>query len=236
MTKYAPFLIFEGIDHCGKTTQLRRTADFLAHNQIPFVTEKEPGSTALGGTLRRLLKEPVTVYNAMNATFTGHPDFTPLDVNQVRTGLSEMHLFLAARSNFLELLVRPRLEKGITVLADRCGDSTETYQGGGTYEGNTAVIAHIRANNAFLFKKAGVPPGLTFLLDIPYEVMMQRAQGDKLDAFESRGKDYFDRVRAAYLTLAREEPGRITLIDGTLLPDTIFTEHIEPALRRLYKL
>lgn len=236
MTLPPPFLTFEGMDYCGKTTQLKKTAAFLDQHAFPYVMVKEPGSTSLGGTLRRILKEPDAVYRAMNAVFNGNSDFDLLDVHQQRTAFAEMHLFFASRADFLELIVNPNLTNGKSVLADRGGDSTTAYQGGGACRGDREVIEHIRMNNAALLRRAGVSRGLTFLFDIPYATMLERAKGQRLDVMEQKGPDFFERVRATYLTLAREEPERITLIDGTRPADVIFTQYLEPHLKRIYNL
>lgn len=228
------FITFEGIDTCGKTTQLKKAAEFLAQHNIPHVVEKEPGSTALGGTLRRILKEPAEVYHAMNLFFANNTDFTHLDIHQKRTPEAELFLFLASRADFLHHVVVPQRKQGKSVLSDRFSDSTRTYQGGGLYQSNPEDLAFIQLAHAFLFRKNNIQPDLTFLLDIPVPVMKQRSQGQRLDAIEERGDAYFERVRQAYLTIAKQEPERVVSIDGTQSIDTIFVEHLKPHLQALY--
>ena len=196
------FITFEGIDTCGKTTQLKKAAAFLAQHQISHVVEKEPGSTALGGTLRRILKEPAEIYHAMNLFFTNNPDFTHLNIHQERTPEAELFLFLASRADFLNHIVCPQLQQNKSVLADRFFDSTRTYQGGGLYHNDPEDLAFIQLAHEFLFRKNNVRPDLTFVLDIPVPVMKQRSRGQRLDAIEQRGDAYFERVRQAYLDIA----------------------------------
>lgn len=235
------FITFEGLDNCGKTTQIRKLSAYLSGRGIPHRVEREPGSTALGGALRRLLKDPVDVYRALNTAFAEHLDHTTLALDQPRTSEAEVFLFLAARAEFIDHIVLPTLHQGMSLLADRFSDSTEAYQGGGLFShdiGMQKLIFH--AHDILLGKEARpgltARPDLTFFLDIPYETMLLRAGTEERDFIERRGKDYFDRVRAAYLYLTHERPDRMVLVDGTTSIDALFLRSILPPVHRLYGL
>ncbi len=231
----ARLITFEGLDNCGKTTQIERLGNYLTQRGIPFVVEREPGGTSLGNTLRRVLKNPAAVYQALNTAFAHRPDFTQLAVNQERTSEAELFLFLAARAEFIQRVLQPNLTRGISVIADRFMDSTEAYQGGGLYNADPRVIKLIQSVHAFLLRDAH-KPDFTFLLDIPYSVMVDRSAPGEHDFIEQRGQAYFDRVRAQYQAIARREPERVCLLDGTQSIDAIFQNGIVPRLRELYRL
>ena len=119
----ARFISFEGLDGCGKTTQIKKLGAYLAQSRIPHALTHEPGGTALGGALRRILKDPRSVYRAFNGVFAGHPDFQTLNEDEQRFSASELLLFLAARAEFVAQVVQPHLEQDVSVLTD----SDEVY-------------------------------------------------------------------------------------------------------------
>lgn len=228
------FISFEGIDNCGKTTQIKRLEAYLKERDIPVMVAREPGGTALGETLRKILKHPEKVYHLINKSYPRESDFLPLQENQKRTPISETLLFLTARAEFMHHLVLPNLEKGITVIADRLGDSTRAYQGGGRYASKSDIIRIINALNDFVLQERW--PDKTFFLDIPYEVMIQRSQGEELDYMEKLGRDFFERTRREYQRIALENPRRVISVDGTLSQEAIFNHGILPHIKELYHL
>lgn len=235
MTYQARFISFEGLDGSGKTTQLRKLGAYLAAREVPHILTHEPGGTALGGALRRLLKEPTLVYRALNGTFEGNPDFQTLNEDELRTHQAEILLFLASRADFVAKIVQPNLHRGVSVITDRFLDSTAAYQGGGLFKGDASVLSLIDHIHALILDPCG-KPSLTFLLDISYGTMLLRAKESdtKLDFIERRGKDYFERVQAEYRSIAVREPQRVVLIDGCKSPDDIFDNDITPHIQRLY--
>lgn len=182
------FLTFEGGDGTGKTTQLERLATALREAGWSVVATREPGGTPLGQALRQWLLD--------------HPfSLSP------RT---ELLLYLAARAQHVESLIRPALEAGHIVLCSRFSDSTLAYQGGGL----GLEEGWIRRLDAFA--TGGLRPDLTILLDLPPEEGLRRiAARESLDRVESRRLEFHRRVRATFLRLAQEEPERFLVLDAT---------------------
>jgi len=173
---YCPpmFIVFEGVDGAGKTTQLTQLVKWLEQRGTSVVTCKDPGSTKLGEALRSILLNSVD---------------TPISMR------AEMMLFTTARAQLVNEIVRPALAAGKTVVLDRYIYSTIVYQG----------------------------PDLTFVIDLPVDVSMQRL-GDSLDRMESRGQEYFEKVRAGFIAESKRSPKGIELIDGNRPPEEIQVE------------
>lgn len=226
------FISFEGIDNCGKTTQIQKLEAYLKERSIPIIIAREPGGTALGEALRWIIKQPDAICDLFNDQLAVFPDFKPLPYDQERTPEAETLLFLTARAEFMKHIVLPHLEKGVTVIADRLGDSTRAYQGGGRYQSRPEIIRIINTLNDFVLQ--GRWPDKTFFLDIPYEVMLQRSQGAELDAMEKRGREFFERTRREYHGIALENSGRVVSIDGTLSIEDIFNHSILSHIQQLY--
>lgn len=231
----AKIITFEGLDGSGKSTQLRKLSDHLG-TSVPHVRVREPGNTALGGLLRRVLKDPRSVYRAFNGVFEGHPDFELLDIAQERSPLAELFLFLAARAEFITNVIQPHLQENVSLLIDRCLDSTVAYQGGGLYSHRPDVLGLIDAAHDFMFSTVG-KPALTLLFDIDYDTMVARlsASGAQPDFIEQRGRAYFERVREGYLRIAKREPHRVKVIDGKQPEEHIFREKVLPLVEKLYE-
>lgn len=195
MAKKGLFITFEGIDGCGKTTQLENVKKFLEDNGIECVTTREPGALKLGSQIREILL---------------HYDGKVADN-------CEMFLFLADRSQHVETFIKPMLEEGKIVLCDRHTDSTIAYQGygrGGDVERLTE-LNKIATN--------GLIPDLTLLFDVSVETGHQRA-GKDLDRLELAGKDFFERTRQGYLTLAKQFPERIKVINSEKSKESVYND------------
>jgi dTMP kinase len=182
------FITLEGPEGSGKTTQVRALADFLCQQNYPVLTTREPGGTPIGDQIRAILTD------LQNAAM--HP----------RT---EILLFLAARAQLVEEVIRPALAQGTIVLCDRYADSTLAYQG----YGHGVDLGTLRALLAFA--TGGLTPDLTLLLDIDPQVGLQRrrsaGQWNRLDAYDLA---FHQRVRQGYLELARAEPHRWRVVDA----------------------
>lgn len=187
------FLSFEGVDGCGKTTQLRLLQAELEARGQTVVATREPGGTALAEGLRELLLH-------------GRAD--------IGTG-SELLLFGAARAQHVAQIVAPALQRGAFVLCDRFADSSEAYQGGGLGLDRD----FIRAMNRFA--TGNLWPQRTFLLDIAPTLARARRETGASDRIEARGLQFQERVRAAYLEIAAREPGRIVVLDATQAPEQL---------------
>jgi len=184
------FITLEGIDGAGKSTHARWIAEALAARGHVVLPTREPGGTPLGEALRTLLlREPMT-----------HE--------------AETLLLFAARREHVERVIRPALARGEWVVCDRFTDATYAYQGGG----HGVSGAWIRALAQAVHPDCN--PDMTLLFDIAPEVSRERldrarGEGRTLDKFEQEAGGFFERVRAAYLELAREEPARFHVVDAS---------------------
>lgn len=195
------FITFEGIEGCGKTTQIRRLADRLEGYGLPLVTTLEPGGTDIGRRIRRILLDARS------------RDLTPL---------TELILYIADRAQHVEAVIMPALEAGKWVLCDRFFDATMAYQGSARGQDET----RIRSLNEMATR--GLVPNLTFLLDCPVKIGLQRArkrdsQGSQKgqDRFEREAEAFHQKVRDAYLALAEIHKERFVIIDASADRDTM---------------
>ena len=197
------FVTFEGIEGCGKTTQIRHLTAHLEGKRQPFLLTREPGGTAISDRIRQILLS---------------------SENSRMEPATEFFLYAAARAQHIAEVVLPALRDGKTVLCDRFADATLAYQGFGRGL-NLAWLEEI--HNRFL---QGLKPDLTFLLDLPVEEGLRRAwkrmenQAVKEDRFEKEDLAFHQRVREGYLLLARREPNRIVVLDGMKDEQTLHRE------------
>lgn len=226
------FVSFEGIDNAGKGTQIKLLEAYLREKKISCMSIREPGGTALGEILRRIIKYPQQAYSLFNKAYAQEKDFALIPEDQQRTPEAELLLFLAPRAELMRHVILPNLEKGVSVIADRLGDSTRAYQGGGRFHSSPQIIQLINQLNDFVLKENW--PDKTFFLDISYEVMLQRSKGAKLDYMEKLGEEFFERTRREYQRIALENPKRVVSLDGALSPERIFKHGILPHINQLY--
>jgi dTMP kinase len=198
------FLSFEGIDGCGKTTQLQMLRDFLEAQGQRVVATREPGGTQLAETIRNYL----------------------LHSSQPLAKRTELLLFGAARAQHVEEIVRPALQDGAWVLSDRFTDSSLAYQGGGL----GLDAAFIRAMNTFATGE--LQPHLTLLFDVPLETALERRSREKNDRIEARGSEFQQRVRDTFLEVARTEPQRIEVLSAVDSPQAIHENALKVLRRR----
>jgi dTMP kinase len=183
------FITFEGGEGCGKSTQARRLYRRLQKLAIPAILIHEPGITALGRKIARILK---------------WSDNRNINISP----LAELLLFNASRAQLVTEVIRPALEKGTVVVCDRYNDSTTAYQGYGRALDMKTVTAANKAGTQ------GITPDLTVLLDIPVEEGLKRKKDKKSDRFEIENISFHRRVREGYLKLAKAEPGRWLVVDA----------------------
>ncbi|MFU8826578.1 MAG: dTMP kinase [Brevefilum sp.] len=184
------FITLEGPEGSGKTSQLPALAEFLRGAGYDIVVTREPGGTAVGDQIREVLM------NLQNVSIIPR---------------TEILLFLAARAQHVEELIRPALAAGKVVLCDRYGDSTLAYQGFGHR-------TDLKTLQTLLdFSTGGLKPDLTLLVDVPVELGMTRkransSEWNRLDAYDLA---FHERVRQGYFALAEAEPVRWMIIDAT---------------------
>lgn len=187
------FISFEGIDGAGKSTQHAWLVDYLRGQGRIVLATREPGGTPLGEKLRALLlAEPMHLE-------------------------TEALLMFAARREHVVQVIEPALARGEWVLCDRFADASFAYQGGG--RGLDWEKLKVLAD----WVLDGLQPDLTLIFDAPVAVAQQRlrAATSTPDRFEQEQGAFFERVRAAYLRIAAENPGRVRLIDATQAPAII---------------
>jgi dTMP kinase len=185
------FITLEGIEGCGKTTQIRRLARRLEQRSVPCLATLEPGGTEVGKKIRRILLD---------------------SRNKGLTPLAELLLYAADRAQHVEEVIKPGLRKGFWVLCDRFFDATIVYQGFARGQDSRLI--------KFLNERAtqGLLPDLTFLLDCPVKVGLARATARKnrgQDRFEREKIAFHRKVREGYLDLARKSRKRFVVLDGT---------------------
>ena len=191
------FISFEGIDGSGKTTQIKLLNDKLLLSGQKTVIYREPGGTKISEKIRNIL----------------------LDKNNLDLcDNSESLLFFASRHQLLLKEIIPSLDKGFFVLCDRFNDSTIAYQGYGK-DGN---IASLRNISDFVIKKR--QPDMTFYLDIDVKLSIKRRKLLINDRIEEKGIRYLKKVRKGFLTLAKEHPRRIYVLEGSSNKEKIFEE------------
>ncbi len=187
-------ITFEGIDGCGKSTQLRLLERYLAERGVPFVSTREPGGTELGRKIRSALLDG------------GKGSVEPL---------AELLLYAADRAHHVRRVVSPALDEGRAVLSDRFYDATTVYQG---YARGFDLALVNQLND---LAAGGLKPDLTLLFDLDVEIGLNRthkrvdetngaaAQPDRLD---QEPMEFHQRVRRAYLEIAAQEPRRFRVI------------------------
>ncbi|MAU53937.1 MAG: dTMP kinase [Roseovarius sp.] len=192
------FISFEGIDGSGKSTQARILAEDLREKGREVVLTREPGGSAGAEEIRRLV-------------LTGAGDRWSPE--------TEVLLFTAARRDHLERVIAPALDRGAVVISDRFADSTRVYQGVGRADLRPLVDELHRL-------VIGREPDLTLLIDIDPAAGLARAgaRGGGEARFESFGLALQERLRAGFLALAAEAPGRVTVIEGAHAPEVVAAE------------
>jgi dTMP kinase len=189
-TRRGVFITLEGPDGSGKSSLLPRLAAALRLGGCEVVTTREPGSTPLGEQIRRLVLDTEPKID--------------------RTGRADALLFAASRAEHVAEVIRPALERGAVVLCDRYADSSLAYQG----HGSGVPIDELRVVQRFA--TGALVPDLTILLDLPVAVGLSRksAEVTRFEAYQDLA--YHERVRAAFLAFARDEPERYAIVDATL--------------------
>ena len=195
-----PFITFEGSEGCGKSTQVQRLAARLKRAGVLYLVTREPGGTPIGETIRELLQ------------------FAPHGGGM--TPQTELLLFEASRSQLVRETIKPALESGLCVIADRFFDSTTVYQGVAR-KLDQQIVERLNA-----FAVGDFVPDITFVLDVAAETARSRLKRTvrRPDRMEQESTEFYDRVRTGYRELAIRDPDRIILIDGTRPADEVENE------------
>jgi dTMP kinase len=195
-----PFITFEGSEGCGKSTQVQRLAARLKRAGVLYLVTREPGGTPIGETIRELLQ------------------FAPHGGGM--TPQTELLLFEASRSQLVRETIKPALESGLCVIADRFFDSTTVYQGVAR-KLDQQIVERLNA-----FAVGDFVPDITFVLDIDAETARSRLKRTvrRPDRMEQESTEFYDRVRTGYRELAIRDPHRIILIDGARPADEVENE------------
>ena len=195
-----PFITFEGSEGCGKSTQVQRLAARLERTGVPYLVTREPGGTPIGETIRELLQ------------------FAPHGGGM--TPQTELLLFEASRSQLVRETIKPALESGLCVIADRFFDSTTVYQGVAR-KLDQEIVDRLNA-----FAAGDCVPDITFVLDVDAETARSRLKRTvrRPDRMEQEPTEFYDRVRTGYRELAARDPHRIVLIDGARPVDEVENE------------
>ncbi len=210
------FITVEGLDGCGKSTQLNRLAESLRALGIEVLLTREPGGTEIGEKIRAVLLDSRT---------------------QGLSPWTELALMFASRAQQIDELILPALEAGTWVLCDRFTDSSEAYQGGGRKLGSEPILELHRV------LCRGLQPDLTVLMDSEVAHSVERARKRNLkqssddqpdeNRFEQENRDFFQRVHETYLAIARREPKRVFMVDARRPSEIVQREILEEVRQRL---
>ncbi len=214
-SKRGRFITIEGLDGCGKSTQLEKLAKALRDAGIAVVVTREPGGTVIGERIRDVL------------------------LNSATSGLSpqaELALMFASRAQHLKEVILPGLAEGKFVLCDRFTDSSEAYQGGGRRLGSEPILELHRV------LCGDIRPDLTILMDSDVSASVERARRRNLalaggkrkdeNRFEKESRAFFERVRNKYLEIAEREPERVAVVNARRSRGVVHQEILSIVKRR----
>ena len=188
------FIVFEGPDGSGKTTQYRRLVTACQRAGIPVCEVREPGGTLVGGDIRKILLDPA--HTAMSLR-------------------CEMLLYMASRAQLTEQVIRPALSRGEAVIADRFLPSTLAYQGsaGGLPIEDIQAVARVALH--------GLEPDLIVVFDVDEATAASRLN-PLLDRMEAKGREFHRKVRQGYLEQVAAHPDRYKKVDAGLPPEEVW--------------
>ena len=198
------FIVFDGPDGSGKTTQFARFVSYCRDTGIDMCEVREPGGTTIGEQIRAILLNPDTIEMSLRC---------------------EMMLYMASRAQLVEERIRPALERGQLGLADRFLSSTLAYQGaaGGLSEAEILAVGKVAVGSIW--------PDLTIIVDVDERVAARRLH-PLLDRMEKKGVEFHRRVREGFLAQARAQPSQYLVVDGTCEVDAVFAAVLEGVAAR----
>ncbi|MBD3321369.1 MAG: dTMP kinase [Chitinivibrionales bacterium] len=183
------FFAFEGIDGCGKSTQIAEIAGKLQNDVIPYHITREPGGTVIGEKIRSILLSPENNEMSIHC---------------------ELLLYLASRAQHVQEKILPALQRGEIVVCDRFQDATFAYQG----YGRAVPLDTLRNLNAFA--TGDLAPDCTFIFDLPVQEASARLKqtGKAPDRLEGNSGEFYEKIRKGYLDLAARDPDRYAVFSG----------------------
>jgi dTMP kinase len=190
------FITLEGIEGSGKTTQAGLLRDLLIANGFEVVLTREPGGSPIGEKIRQILLD------------TANAGMEPL---------TELFLYEASRTQHVEEVIKPAIAAGKAVICDRFYDASTAYQGYARGIGAAAVA------DLNLVATRGLKPHLTVVLDLPVAEGLKRL-GRNLDRIEGETSTFHEKVRRGYIEIARAEPERVKVVDGSGSPEATFAK------------
>lgn len=191
------FITFEGIDGCGKSTQVKMLKDRLESSGKTVLLLREPGGTPISEQIRDILLNPK---------------------NNEMLSITEATLLAASRTQLTRDIIIPELENDHIIISDRYFDSSLAYQG----YGRGLSIQWLMDLNSEAIK--GANPNLTIFVDIPVEVSRKRMESKNKDRMENEGNEFLEKVRSGYLEIATENQDRFVTVDGTRTVDEIHSQ------------
>jgi len=204
-------IAFEGIEGSGKTTQAKLIYSFLKGKSLPCIYTQEPGGTAIGDKIRDIL----------------------LDVkNKNMHRKTELLLYLANRAQHVCEKILPELQKGTIIITDRFSLSSFAYQGMGR-DFSFKVVSRLNK-----FAVGNVKPDFTILVDVPVSIGLSRTElrsGNNIDRLEKEKTEFHQRVRDAYLKLAKQAPKKVLVFIGTKSEEILHNEIKERVIPFLKK-
>jgi len=210
------FITFEGVEGCGKTTQICLLKDSLEQRGYSVITTREPGGAQISDSIRKMLLDPENAH---------------IDIK------TELLLYEASRAQHIKEVIKPALEKGDIVLCDRFTDATLAYQG---YAQGISIDLIETLNQ---FATNNLTPDFTILIDCPVEIGLKRAkereeiinQTVSEDRFEEKSIAFHQKVRLAYLQIAQRKSNRIYLVDGRKDPSIVQREIRSAVLEKIHQ-
>ena len=197
------FIVLEGIDNCGKSTQAKMLEKYFQEQGTEVVLAREPGGTQLGEEIREVVLKPR---------------------DEMANPITQTLLFYAARTEFMDQIVKPNIDAGKMVITDRFESSTYVYQG--IVQG--VDLSLLDTLSEYCVKNSGAYPELFIIIDIPVEESLKRASnadraGQDL-IYEKQGVEFLEKLRQGYLTYAQAHPESVKVIDGMLSKEDLFKE------------
>lgn len=234
--KKGKLITLEGIEKTGKTILSNLLMNYFSKKGVKSYVRYEPGDTSYGNIMRHILMNPNFV-SKKAGYILGFDEVNKKDLNEKLCSRAELFGYLFSRAQFYQTKVKQMLDKGKLVILDRSGDSSVAYQGYGNHRGDSKILEFIKMANEYAMGDINIDR--TYLIDIGIKEMNDRTKelndrteksknssefDTKKDVIESRGDEYFNRVRRGYLDIALENQERFLIMPGLRPIEDIFLD------------